>query len=428
MTRFAIEVQALGKEYLIGGGDQRPDTFREMLAGVVVEPFRKLRRLRGTVSEKDHFWALRDVSFNVEPGEIVGIIGRNGAGKSTLLKLLSRITSPTTGKIMTRGRTASLLEVGTGFHQELTGRENIYLNGAILGMTRAEIEQHFADIVAFAETEAFLDTPVKRYSSGMYVRLAFAVAAHLDADILVVDEVLAVGDHVFQQKCLGKMAEVAQSGRTVLFVSHNMNAIQKLCKRCLLLSQGRIAGDGAVSDVVEKYLSRGSGLEKSSQPMWARGPLADALNFTKITSRNQRGEVQKFKDSDEIIISVEGSCNRELNDLQVVVGVDTQGVRLFNLSDCVRGEPISTGKFSSHFRISSGQLLAGKYAVSVGAYRQIKADWCWVPNCTFFEVYGHAEERRQDQGVVRINYDSKREFAQRVEAQHEVSGDPRANR
>ncbi len=209
-----------------------------------------------TSPTSEEFWALRDLSFEVSQGEVLGIIGRNGAGKSTVLKILSRITEPTRGRITIEGRVASLLEVGTGFHPELTGRENIYLNGAILGMTRAEIRSKFDEIVAFAEVERFLDTPVKRYSSGMYVRLAFAVAAHLDPEILIVDEVLAVGDTQFQAKCLGKMEDVSRrDGRTVLFVSHNMGVIQSLCPRCILLQSGRIAADGPSPEVVAQYLA-----------------------------------------------------------------------------------------------------------------------------------------------------------------------------
>ena len=221
---------------------------------------RRHRRWRGSTAgargagATEDFWALRDVSFEVAPGEVVGIIGRNGAGKSTLLKILSRITEPTTGRVTLDGRVASLLEVGTGFHPELTGRENIFLNGAILGMTRAEIRRKFDEIVAFAEVERFLDTPVKRYSSGMYVRLAFAVAAHLEPEILVVDEVLAVGDAEFQKKCLGKMHEVSRGGRTVLFVSHNMAAVQALCSRAIWLERGEVAASGPASAVVAQYL------------------------------------------------------------------------------------------------------------------------------------------------------------------------------
>ncbi|MDQ3006440.1 MAG: polysaccharide ABC transporter ATP-binding protein, partial [Chloroflexota bacterium] len=222
----------------------------------LLSPWRRLSNpqsaIRNRQSEED-FWALRDVSFEIKQGEVVGIIGRNGAGKSTLLKILSRITEPTNGRVGIKGRVASLLEVGTGFHPELTGRENIYLNGAILGMSREEIKRKFDEIVAFAEIEKFLDTPVKRYSSGMYVRLAFAVAAHLEPEILIVDEVLAVGDAEFQKRCLGKMSEVAYGGRTIMFVSHNMTAVQALCGQAILLNQGRLVAQGQVNNLIKRY-------------------------------------------------------------------------------------------------------------------------------------------------------------------------------
>lgn len=248
----AIAVENLGKSYRIGR-QVRQDTLRDTLS----QGLRGLWRHRPSARmQEEEFWALRDISFEVEPGEVLGVIGRNGAGKSTLLKVLSRITEPTTGSIRLRGRVASLLEVGTGFHPELSGRENIFLNGAILGMSRAEIARKFDEIVAFAEVERFLDTPVKRYSSGMYVRLAFAVAAHLEPEILIVDEVLAVGDAEFQKKCLGKMRSVAEEGgRTVIFVSHNMSVMLSLCRRAVLLESGRVALDGPVARAVERYLS-----------------------------------------------------------------------------------------------------------------------------------------------------------------------------
>jgi lipopolysaccharide transport system ATP-binding protein len=252
-----IKVENLSKQYRIGRREL-DKTLREAVTDALHAPFRRLNSMfrsnGGNGGDYDTIWALKDISFEVMPGEIVGIIGRNGAGKSTLLKILSRITEPTVGKADLYGRVASLLEVGTGFHQELTGRENIYLNGAILGMERGEIERKFDEIVAFAEVEKFLDTPVKRYSSGMYVRLAFAVAAHLEPEILIVDEVLAVGDAQFQKKCLGKIGDVAREGRTVLFVSHNMTAVQTLTNRAVLLDNGAKISDGHTGDVVSKYL------------------------------------------------------------------------------------------------------------------------------------------------------------------------------
>lgn len=256
MSPHAITVDRLGKTYRIGLEDPTHATFRDVLVGAVKSPLRRLQALREKGTELDTFWALRDVSFHVPRGEVMGIIGRNGAGKSTLLKILSRITEPTSGCARLRGRVASLLEVGTGFHPELTGRENIYLNGAILGMRRREIARKFDSIVDFAEIDRFLDTPVKRYSSGMYVRLAFAVAAHLEPEILIIDEVLAVGDAQFQKKCLGKMERAARGeGRTVLFVSHNMAAVRSLCSSCCLLEGGRLTLWSTAEECVSRYLS-----------------------------------------------------------------------------------------------------------------------------------------------------------------------------
>jgi lipopolysaccharide transport system ATP-binding protein len=248
----AIRCEWLSKRYAIGSRE-RYRALRDVIAETASNPFRRFRK-----SKPDSIWALKDVSFDVPQGKAVGIIGRNGAGKSTLLKILSRITKPTRGEVRIRGRVGSLLEVGTGFHPELTGRENIFLNGAIIGMRKAEIVRKFDEIVAFAEVEKFLDTPVKRYSSGMYVRLAFAVAAHLETEILVIDEVLAVGDVAFQRKCLGKMGDLSHSGRTVLFVSHNMQAVRSLCSQAIWLDQGEIKAVGSSASVIERYLDAAS--------------------------------------------------------------------------------------------------------------------------------------------------------------------------
>jgi lipopolysaccharide transport system ATP-binding protein len=254
MSDQVITVENLSKHYVIRHQRARDDGLRHVIEAAVRAPFRWLRsRREETRKRKEEFWALKDVSFSIRQGEAVGIVGRNGAGKSTLLKLLSRITEPTTGQIRYKGRVSSLLEVGTGFHPELTGRENIFLNAAILGMKRSDVVRKFDEIVAFAEVEKFLDTPVKRYSSGMYVRLAFAVAAHLESEILVVDEVLAVGDMAFQRKCLGKMENVSRVGRTVLFVSHNMSVIRSLCPRTIRLAEGAVKGDGPTDQIVEQY-------------------------------------------------------------------------------------------------------------------------------------------------------------------------------
>jgi len=255
VSSIAVRAEGLGKRYRLGTSSQYT-TLRESLSGIAGGIARRVRSIGSTDSEQNSFWALRDVSFDVEHGEVIGVIGRNGAGKSTLLKILSRITWPTEGRALIHGRVGSLLEVGTGFHPELTGRENIFLNGAIMGMRKVEIASKFDEIVAFSEVEKFIDTPVKHYSSGMYVRLAFAIAAHLEPEILIIDEVLAVGDLAFQQKCLGKMSEVSRGGRTILFVSHNMAVVEKLCQRTIVLDQGRIEYQGETADAIHHYLNK----------------------------------------------------------------------------------------------------------------------------------------------------------------------------
>lgn len=298
-----ITVEDIAKRYYLGAHSTSYATVRETLAGAMRAPFRRFRRNGHAVDEP--LWALRDINFEVHPGEVVGIIGRNGAGKSTLLKILSRITDPTAGRVKLYGRVGSLLEVGTGFHAELTGRENIYLNGAILGMKKAEIKGKFDEIVAFAEIEQFIDTPVKRYSSGMYVRLAFAVAAHLEPEILIIDEVLAVGDMSFQKKCLGKMGDIGKEGRTVLFVSHNASAVIQLCSDCIWLDQGKIVGRGEPGKIVLDYLASGQpesvdGLITAE--MHEHDPLGLCFNRISIldengspTSRNLFGKPLNFQ-------------------------------------------------------------------------------------------------------------------------------------
>jgi lipopolysaccharide transport system ATP-binding protein len=273
-VNIAIKAENLSKKYLIGETAKLYSTMRDTLANGFGKIGRKFRRGGdGSDSSDQEFWALRDINFEIKPGEVVGVIGRNGAGKSTLLKVLSRITEPTGGTVDIYGKVGSLLEVGTGFHNELTGRENLYLSGAILGMKRAEIARQFDEIVAFAEIEKFVDTPVKHYSSGMYLRLAFGVAAHLQPNILLIDEVLAVGDQNFQKKCLGKMNDVAKQGRTVLFVSHNMSAITDLCSRGILIKAGRVAFDGRAADCVSEYYADNNAEDAGEQETSRRKPL-----------------------------------------------------------------------------------------------------------------------------------------------------------
>jgi len=308
MSEPIISVNGIGKRYLLGAtGGQ--DTLRDSLANL----FKGIVKRQGLKkSSEQELWALKDVTFEVQPGEVMGVIGRNGAGKSTLLKILSQITEPTVGEITIRGRIASLLEVGTGFHPELTGRENIYLNGAILGMARQEIAKKFDEIIAFAEVEKFLDTPVKRYSSGMYVRLAFAVAAHLEPEVLVVDEVLAVGDASFQAKCLAKMGDVAQrGGRTVLFVSHNLQAVQTLCDSAILFEGGRLKYQGATGDVVNAYLSSGVDKGNSSERVWSEddSPGNHEIKLRRVSIIDEQGlRSGVFFTSKKLFIEMEFHC------------------------------------------------------------------------------------------------------------------------
>ncbi|MFA7097564.1 MAG: polysaccharide ABC transporter ATP-binding protein [Gammaproteobacteria bacterium] len=297
MSEASIAVENLGKQFYIGKLQPKYRTLRDQIGDVFLAPFRRagkvLRGAANSAAELDELiWALRDVSFEVRPGEVVGLIGRNGAGKSTLLKILARITEPTTGRAVIRGRVGSLLEVGTGFHAELTGRENIYLNGAILGMKRAEIDRKFDEIVAFAEVEKFIDTPIKHYSSGMTMRLAFAVAGHLEPEILIIDEVLAVGDMRFQRKCLNKMQDIGEQGRTVLFVSHNMPAVTRMCKRVILLHEGRLVCDGPAHKVVSAYMN--DGLGTTAERYWPdpeKAPGGEIVRLRAVRVRAADGSV-----------------------------------------------------------------------------------------------------------------------------------------
>ncbi len=392
MRRPAIQVQGLGKEYVIGAREKAPPSFREMLTDSLAAPLRRLRRLSGNVKADERFWALKDVGFEVRPGEVLGIIGRNGAGKSTLLKVLSRITAPTEGRVEIRGRIASLLEVGTGFHGELTGRENIYLNGAILGMSRREIDRRFDEIVAFAEVESFIDTPVKRYSSGMYVRLAFAVAAHLEADTLLVDEVLAVGDAEFQRKSLGKMKDVSGEGRTVLFVSHNMGMIGSLCDRCLLLDRGAVAALGEPRAVISEYFTGGG--EAAS---WAlQGTLAKDIRFESLTVNGSADAgPARVLPSEEIEVRLAGRCSRNLSDVRISLIISVDGYRLTVVPDGRGFAALPRGGFESVFRLPAYLLRPGDYVIGVGADRGRVGHWLFGENLRQLKVLEHWDERCQ---------------------------------
>ena len=372
MNAPIIVVENLSKRYTIGRQVEKGDGLRHALERVARSPFAFIRaQKRGERRKTVEFWALRDLNMQVKRGEMLGVIGRNGAGKSTLLKLLSRITEPTTGRIRLRGKVASLLEVGTGFHPELTGRENIFLNGSILGMTRVEIKRRFDEIVAFAEIDKFLDTPVKRYSSGMYVRLAFAVAAHLEPEVLIVDEVLAVGDAEFQKKCLGKMEDVStKQGRTVILVSHQMPAVQNLCSRCLLMDQGRLIMEGKTEQIVAEYLSKGTQLATTDLAVRAdRAGKGDA-RITRIDMLDFSGKpLYEAASGSEIRIRVSYTVNGNhiLGKCILCVSFYKELECYFGLSTALssRQELQIRGEGHVDFIVPSWPLTGGRYRADV---------------------------------------------------------------
>lgn len=381
-----LEVRNLSKCYRIGAKEEASKTFREVFVDAFLAPARNLRRLQGltkfeakppkgtdgsnAVENSDILWALKDVSFEVKEGEVLGIIGRNGAGKSTLLKVLSRITEPTVGDVKLYGRVSSLLEVGTGFHPELTGRENIFLNGAILGMRKEEIARKFDEIVSFSEVEKFIDTPVKRYSSGMYVRLAFAVAAHLEPEILIVDEVLAVGDVAFQKKCLGKMGAVSGEGRTVLFVSHNMGAIRNLSQRCMLLKEGSMHLLGDTPSVINEYLRDGlfdqdsvrDFDEKTGSPVYVK----------RVALFDEKGlPSRRFHLGSQILVQVDYVVRNDARQSMILLAIAKDGMYIFQShdTDLQPGllEMRRAGEYSARVFLPRSLLTAGLYSLWVGA-------------------------------------------------------------
>jgi lipopolysaccharide transport system ATP-binding protein len=378
MTTPIIEVRNVGKRYRIGGQRDRYLSLREEIGK------RFSAAARRESAHKREFWALRDVSFDVREGEAVGIVGRNGAGKSTFLKVLSRITPPTEGRIRSRGRVASLLEVGTGFHPELTGRENVFLNGAVLGMTRREIRAKFDEIVAFAEVEKFLDTPVKRYSSGMYVRLAFAVAAHLEPEILVVDEVLAVGDATFQKKCLGKMGDVTRSGRTVLFVSHNMAAVRDLCSRGVVLCDGRVRCVGPVEEAIADYLADargGQAVVTFAKGAGSEGPVRFVRAGVDQNGQTLPGDID-VRQPFEVWCEVNASAEAKGVEISMQVFASAgHPVFLSSFTDRT-GELLTLSRGTHRFTVSVPALFLspGVYHVSLLAHR---------PNIAFLDRRDH---------------------------------------
>jgi lipopolysaccharide transport system ATP-binding protein len=388
-----IRAESLSKQYRLGNRQAAYCTLRESLAGVVRAPVRFLKR--SDRLEQTRIWALKEVSFEVLPGEVVGVIGRNGAGKSTLLKILSRITEPTEGRVDLYGRVGSLLEVGTGFHAELTGRDNIYLNGAILGMRKTEIERRFDEIVAFAEVEKFLDTPVKRYSSGMYVRLAFAVAAHLDTEILLIDEVLAVGDATFQKKCLGKMRDASIGGRTVFFISHNMPAIESLCSRCLLLDDGKLKSVGHPDAIISEYLNLNPDSSSGRRNLTSHpGRLRGSLRIMT--------EVSLLSETDEPLclfrmgapLSVQIGFSNQSTPVRPAVGVvikNSHGIPVFGFNNRI----VDAGRFCTPVphgtvtcRFDSLPLMPGTYFVDLyfGDHYDASRDLDVIQEAVSFDV------------------------------------------
>lgn len=388
MSDIAIRVNDLGKRYRLGGQQAPYRTIREAIIETARAPFLWMKRGRKAPAD---FWALDGISLEIKPGETVGVIGRNGAGKSTLLKILSRITRPTRGRAEMFGRVGSLLEVGTGFHPELTGRENIYLNGAILGMQRTEIDRKFDEIVAFAETEKFLDTAVKFYSSGMYVRLAFAVAAHLEPEILLVDEVLAVGDAAFQKKCLGKMGDVAKEGRTILFVSHNMSAINRLCSRAVLLDEGKLVADGPAPEVSAKYLGGVDG-EGSGSRSWFMddAPGNESLKLVSIKLLGQGGTPVSVVDvRDQLQLQIEYAVLKPNLRFRCAALFFTQGVVAFAAIEPTEEIRESTGTYFSKVTIPSHLLAESEYVVGVSIFSSSggKMHFVNLKDALVFQVY-----------------------------------------
>lgn len=390
MGDTAIRVEGLGKQYRIGKRETAYyRTFRDVLANTISTPFRRaVGLLRGNAAAAadlgETIWALQDVSFTIKKGEVVGIIGRNGAGKSTLLKILASITEPTTGEARIYGRVGALLEVGTGFHPELTGRENIYLNGAILGMSRAEIKRKFDEIVAFAEVEKFIDTPVKHYSSGMGLRLGFAVAAHLEPEILIVDEVLAVGDAAFQKKCLGKMGEVAGEGRTVLFVSHNMAAVRNLCQRGILLKEGRVLVDDDVKYVIDKYLQLDtpSTLEISFQDP------KTFFEYVRIAPKADRDRLPQT--GDDLVIEVGVVARSAIRSAAVCLVIwDLYSVRLVDVNTSTKGYYVdmeANERKQFTFTLKNVLLRHGRYRLELWLGIEHQGTIDWKPEALFFDI------------------------------------------
>ena len=420
MKQLAIKAENISKQYRlgeVGTGTLSHDLnrFWHKVRGLE-DPYLKIGEAndRSSKGESDYVWSLRDINFEIEQGDAVGIIGRNGAGKSTLLKLLSKVTKPTTGSFKVNGRIASLLEVGTGFNPEMTGRENIYLNGAILGMRRQEITEKLDEIIAFSGVERYIDTPVKRYSSGMYVRLAFAVAAHLESEILIVDEVLAVGDAEFQKKCLGKMGDVSKNeGRTVLFVSHNLGSVSSLCNTGLLLHNGGLVMNAPLQEVLAKYAEMNMAAVKTLEQIHFAGSLQDKLKINKIefNNKNPFSESLHITPQEDIQLSIFVEANAEFP-FRIFFSLFNNGAQLFTLND-VCHYTLDNGQFISKFKSPRYLLRPGIFTIAIGAHSSME-EWLWNDNVFDFEIIDVYDEHNEKRNFGLLNVKNITEISRKI--------------
>lgn len=408
-----ITVKGISKKYNINHQQGGYIALRDIITNAFKNPFSflktKTKEILG-VETKEIFWALKDINFEVNKGEVIGIIGRNGAGKSTLLKILSQITPPTTGEIRINGTVGSLLEVGTGFHPELTGRENIFLNGSILGMKKKDIIRKFDEIVKFADIEKFLDTPVKYYSSGMYVRLAFSVAAHMETDILIIDEVLAVGDAEFQKKCLGKMNDITkEEERTILFVSHNMEAVEQLCKKCILLKDGQISKIGETDKIIESYQESSTDKKREINMRSFQGPFSKFIKIKDIFINDEKMG-KNILQYNPLVFKVSGSSIQDIENFQLTFSIYYNDVRLFTLFDKISPSILKKGNFVSSFKIDKNNLRPGVYSVAIGGETSSDNRWFYGTQLVTFNIIEKFNDSNDTRsiGIMNIEYNSER--------------------
>jgi len=409
MAETVIKVENLSKRYRLGLKEKQAETLVGQIGNLIKSPWQNLKRLRDMsrfgVEDESVFWALKDINFEVKEGEVLGIIGKNGAGKSTLLKILSQITDPTSGKIEIHGRVASLLEVGTGFHPELSGRENIYMNGTILGMTRREIDTKLDEIIDFSGVEKFIDTPVKFYSSGMKVRLGFSVAAHLEPEILIVDEVLAVGDFEFQKKCLGKMKDVANQGRTVIFVSHNLGAVSQLCNMAILLQEGQLSYSGNVQECLNIYLKKSFKIDNHILKIPFQGTIVDEIVPISVLFNKSDALKQELLIDPTFPLEIELSFKSVINDpIKTTIGITRDGIRLLSVFDFVEGQR-AFGSFTSKFTFPPDFFRPGIYNLGFGS-DIINKQWMWYDQLFSFQVFEKSSINFDKEAIGLINVKS----------------------